>query len=38
MPEGADAALHLAAIIDSKLSNPSAEIKSASYLFNATAL
>ena len=38
MPEGVDAVLHLAAITDSKLSNPSAEIKSASYLFSAAAL
>jgi len=38
MPEGVEAVLHLAAITDSKLSNPSAEIKAASYLFNAAAL
>lgn len=38
MPDGVDAILHLAAITDSKLSNPVTEIKAASYLFNAAAL
>lgn len=38
MPDGVDAVLHLAAITDSKLSNPATEIKAASHLFNAAAL
>lgn len=38
MPDGVDSVLHLAAITDAKLSKPAAEIKAASFLFNAAAL